>query len=347
MISENIFSLTNNYSGNHNYIMSLIDRWHRHLNYLRVSITDRCNLRCIYCQTGSVFQKQHHDDILRYEEILRIIKAGIELGITKIRITGGEPLVRRGVFKFLKEVSRLEGLEDISFTTNGVKLKWHIKDILGVNIKRINVSLDTLNPEKYVTITGADRWHQVWDGLIAAHESGIYPIKLNVVAMNGINDDEWLSFANLIRKYPFWVRFIELMPVGDKELASKHWVSTDIIKKTIESGIGPLIPLEKQFHDGPADRYKIDGCKGEIGFIHALSHHFCSTCNRLRLTANGTLRSCLLSDQKIYLKPLLRNNCSNEEIKKQFMTAVKQKPMSHHNHPYQTACSEHMISIGG
>ncbi|KPA10742.1 molybdenum cofactor biosynthesis protein MoeA [Candidatus Magnetomorum sp. HK-1] len=328
-------------------IMHLIDRWHRQLNYLRVSITDRCNLRCIYCQTGSVFHKQHHDDILRYEEILRVIKAGIALGITKVRITGGEPLVRRGVFPFLKEVTQLPGLEDISFTTNGVRLKRHISDILDANIRRINVSLDTLNSKKYVTITGADRWQQVWDGLIAAHEAGLYPIKLNVVAMNGINDDEWLSFANLICKYPFWVRFIELMPVGDKDLCSQRWVSSDTIKNSIESYFGQLSPLEKQVHDGPAERYKFDGCKGEIGFIHALSHHFCHTCNRLRLTANGNLRACLLSDQQIHLKSLLRNGCSDFDIQKQLMAAVKQKPISHQNHPFQIACSEQMVAIGG
>ncbi|MBF0451488.1 MAG: GTP 3',8-cyclase MoaA [Candidatus Magnetomorum sp.] len=327
--------------------MRLIDRWHRQLNYLRVSITDRCNLRCIYCQTGPVFHKQNHDDILRYEEILRIITAGIALGITKVRITGGEPLIRRNVFSFLKDVSHLPGLEDVSFTTNGLLLERHVQDIVAAKIQRINVSLDTLKADKFIAISGADRWQQVWNGLIAAHTAGIFPIKLNVVAMKGLNDDEWLAFADLTRHYPFWVRFIELMPVGHSDLYAQRWVSSDTIKKTIESKFGKLIPLEKHVHDGPAERFKLNDSKGEIGFIHAISHHFCQTCNRLRLTANGCLRACLLSDQQIDLKTLIRQGCSDKDIQQQLIAAVSLKPISHQNLDSPIACSEQMVRIGG
>jgi len=327
--------------------MILIDRWHRQLNYLRVSITDRCNLRCIYCQSGPVFQKQKHNDILRYEEILRIINAGISLGITKVRITGGEPLVRKGVFSFLKEISELSGLEDISITTNGILLKRHVQDLIAANIRRINVSLDTLNADKYVNISGANRWQQVWDGIMAAHNVGIYPIKLNIVAMKGINDDEWLAFADLTRKFPFWVRFIELMPVGHSDIYTNQWVSSDIIKKKIENHLGALVPLTRNVHDGPADRFKLKDSLGEIGFIHAISHHFCQTCNRLRLTATGKLRVCLLSDKHIDLKTLIRNGCSDEDIKNQFIAAVSLKPMSHQNYFSNIPCSDQMVSIGG
>jgi cyclic pyranopterin phosphate synthase len=325
----------------------LIDRWHRQLNYLRISITDRCNLRCIYCQTGPVLHKLKHDEILRYEEILRIINAGIALGIKKVRITGGEPLVRKGVFSFLKTVSNLPGLEDISITTNGILLDRHINDLIAANIQRINVSLDTLNADKYALISGANKWHQVWNGILNAHNTGIYPIKLNIVAMKGINDDECLAFANLTYQFPFWIRFIELMPVGHSDIFEKRWVSSDTIKQAIESHFGPLKPVKKNKHDGPADRFKLADSKGEIGFIHAISHHFCETCNRLRLTANGNLRACLLSDSHIDLRTLLRSGCSDEDLKQQFMAAVLLKPVSHSNNISHPHCLDQMVRIGG
>jgi len=324
--------------------MNLIDQWQRQLNYLRVSITDRCNLRCIYCRTGPNFQKLKHNEILSYEEIFRVIKAAIPLGIKKIRITGGEPLVRKGVFSFLKEVSSLSELEDISFTSNGILLERHIHDIVNARIHRINISLDTLHSEKYQTITGFNRWQQVWNGLIAAHEAGISPIKLNVVAMDGINDDEWVAFARLTRTYPFWVRFIELMPVGHSDLYDRRWVSADTIKKKIEHHLGHLIPVQRSFHDGPADRFKLESGLGEIGFIHAISHHFCQTCNRIRLTANGHIRACLLSDKSIDIRTPVRKGCSDADIQYWIKAAVKLKPQSHTNNK---AVTDQMIRIGG
>jgi len=324
--------------------MNLIDPCQRQLSYLRVSITDRCNLRCIYCRTGPVFQKLNHEDILSYEEIFRIITSSIPLGIKKVRITGGEPLVRKGVFSFLKQLTSHTQLEDISFTSNGILLQRHIQDIIDAKIHRINISLDTLNPEKYQSITGTNRWHQVWNGLIAAHEAGIRPIKINVVAMNGINDDEWVALAQLSCKYPFWIRFIELMPVGHSDLFHKRWVSADTIKNKIENHFGKLIRVQRNCHDGPADRYKLESGLGEIGFIHAISHHFCQTCNRIRLTANGHLRTCLLSDQTIDIRTSIRNGCSDARIQQLLISAVKQKPSSHQN---QSTVKDQMVRIGG
>jgi len=326
-------------------LMHLIDQWHRQLNYLRVSVTDRCNLQCLYCRTEPVFQKLKHDDILRYEEILRIIKVSLHLGITKVRITGGEPLVRRDIFPFLSKLSSMDGIQDLSFTSNGTLLARNIPQIVNAGIRRINVSLDTLNPDKYITITGVDKWHQVWDGLIAAHHANIYPIKLNVVAMNGINDDEWIDFARLTQRYPFFVRFIELMPVGHSDLFSCRWVSSETIKNTLISHFGTLVPVKNQVHDGPAERFKLIDGQGEIGFIHAISHHFCQTCNRLRLTANGQLRACLLSDLQVDLKTLIRKGCSDSDIKDHLMSAIKLKPFSHSDSSKE--CHEQMIRIGG
>ena len=192
----------------------LIDRYCRHLNYLRISITDRCNLRCIYCVPRDLMQKLPHKEILSYEEILRIVKIGVRLGISKVRITGGEPLVRKGVYDFLEELTEIDELVDVSLTTNGVLLKDNIEKIKSAGIKRINISLDSLTRQKYKKITGNDYFDQVWEGIELAHKTGFDPIKLNVVALYGLNDNELTDFANLSFSYPFHIRFIEYMPIG-------------------------------------------------------------------------------------------------------------------------------------
>ena len=189
--------------------LKLIDPYNRHLNYLRISITDRCNLKCIYCVPRDQIPRLSHDEILTYEEILRLVKVGVKLGISKIRVTGGEPLVRKGVYDFLAELSRIDGLADLSLTTNGVALKDNLKKIESTGIKRINISLDTLKREKFFQITGMDLFDQVWQGIEGALEMGFHPIKINVVALNGVNDDELTAMAQLSFDYPFHIRFIE------------------------------------------------------------------------------------------------------------------------------------------
>ncbi len=325
----------------------LIDKYNRHLNYLRISITDRCNLQCMYCMPPGFIPRLHHNEILRYEEIIRIIKVGISLGISKVRITGGEPLVRKGVYDFLKRLADMDGLSDIALTTNGVSLKDNIEKIKAAGIKRINISLDTLSRNKYKEITGHDKFEQVWEGIELAHKKGFDPIKLNMVALSGVNDDELADFARLSFSYPFHIRFIEYMPIGKSRMKYGPLLLVPEIKRRI-STIGKLIPVKNSINDGPAERYKFEGAKGEIGFIGALSHHFCNRCNRLRLTASGQLRPCLLSDHHEDLKSLLRKGCSDEELAEIFLTAVRHKPSDHNlsiSNP--TEVLSQMSSIGG
>ncbi len=307
----------------------LIDRCNRQLNYLRISITDRCNLQCRYCMPQELIPKLSHTEILTYEEILRVVRIATRLGISKVRVTGGEPLVRKGVYHFLKQLVTTEGLKDVSLTTNGVLLADNLEKIQAAGIKRLNISLDTLSPTKYRDITGFDEFDRVWQGIEKAHKMGLHPIKLNIVALRGINDEELVEMAQLSLRYPFHVRFIEYMPIGQSDFNPGALLLAPEIKSRI-SAMGKLIPVQGAEHDGPAQRYKFEHAKGEIGFIPALSQHFCNKCNRLRLTASGQLRPCLLSDHQENLKARLRQGCSDQELADIFFTALQHKPSDHH-----------------
>ena len=325
----------------------LIDAYNRRLNYLRISITDRCNLKCIYCVPEDLIPRLPHGEILRYEEILRIVNVGVDLGITKVRVTGGEPLVRKGVYDFLGQLTRIRGLRDVALTTNGIVLKQNIDKIKSAKIKRINISLDTLNREKYAKTTGLDKFQQVWQGIELAQKSGFDPIKINVVALRGVNQDELTSFARLSLSHPFHIRFIEYMPIGKAHMNFDPPLLIPEIKDRIAT-IGKLEEIQKDRYDGPAERYKFEGARGEIGFIGALSCHFCDACNRLRLTASGGLRPCLLSDHQLDIKGPLRNGCSNTQLADILLAAVSKKPSGHHleiNDP--VGISSQMSSIGG
>lgn len=325
----------------------LIDRCDRKLNYLRISITDRCNLRCIYCVPYDFIPKIAHKEILSYEEILRIVRISVRLGISKIRITGGEPLVRKGVYNFLEQLTKIQGLLDISLTTNGVLLKDNINKIRSAGIKRINISLDTLNRKKFRQITGYDFFNQIWEGIVLAQKMGFDPIKINVVPLKGVNDDELLDIAALSIEYPFHIRFIEYMPMGTNNMEIDRHLLAPEIKKRINQ-LGKLIPIEKSINDGPAERFKFESARGEIGFIRPISQHFCNTCNRLRLTASGQLRPCLMSDVQIDLKTPLRKECSDGKLTEVFLQAVRQKPSEHNlsiGHP--AIVSAQMCAIGG
>jgi len=327
--------------------LKLIDPYNRHLNYLRISITDRCNLKCIYCVPRDLIPRLSHDEILTYEEILRLVRIGIRLGISKIRVTGGEPLVRKGVYGFLTDLSGLDGLADLSLTTNGVSLKANLNKIKAAGINRINISLDTLNRTKFEDITGLDLFDQVWQGIEMALGMGFHPIKLNIVALKGINDDELTDMARLSFDYPLHIRFIEYMPMGESQIGNGPLLLAPEIKRRI-SVLGKLIPVPNTMNDGPAQRYHFEGATGEIGFIHALSHHFCDRCNRLRLTARGQLRPCLLSDHHEDVRGIMRTGGTDEQLAEVFFKAVRHKP-SDHNLAIQNpsrVCGQ-MSSIGG
>ncbi len=325
----------------------LFDPFNRHLNYLRLSITDRCNLNCTYCVPESQTRKLSHEDILRYEEILHLLEICVGLGINKIRITGGEPFVRKGVFPFLNKLNEIDEINDLALTTNGLFLRDNLTKLKSCGIKRLNISLDSLIPETYLHITGQDAFDKVWEGITLAEKMNFFPIKLNVVALRGINEKELVDLAALSFTHSFHIRFIEYMPVGKKTLGFKHPLLTPEIKKRVQE-LGELIPVARGTHDGPARRYKFKNAKGEIGFISPLSHHFCNHCNRLRLTASGGLRTCLLSEYQTDLKTPLRSGFSDKEIANLILNAVSHKPMDHNlSDKKSTPVISQMSAIGG
>ncbi len=326
----------------------MLDNNHRVINYLRLSVTDRCNLRCIYCMPEKGIRFMPHSEILTYEEMLHIVRLSIQKGIRKVRLTGGEPLVRKGFISFLERLCKIEGLEEITLTTNGVLLKSLAADIKDCGISRINVSLDSLRPERFFRITGRDCFKQVWEGIEEAEHMGFNPIKINVVAIKGVNDDEILDFAALTLEKPYHIRFIELMPIGDKNISmDDKFISTKEIFKKIET-ISMLQPIANNLLDGPAERYVLEGAKGEVGFIGALSNHFCDKCNRLRLTPEGHLRGCLFSDQEIDLKTPLRQEKKDAYLLQLIELAIKNKPKEHGLLEYgPRKCVRQMNSIGG
>jgi len=327
--------------------LKLIDNCNRHLNYLRISITDRCNLQCRYCVPQELIPKLSHTDILTYEEILRVVRVATRLGISKVRVTGGEPLVRKGVYDFLQQLVTSEGLKDVSLTTNGVLLHANLTKIQSAGISRINISLDTLDRQKFHDITGFDDFKQVWQGILKAHRMGFYPIKLNIVALRGVNDMELVEMARLSLRFPFHIRFIEYMPIGRADFRPESLLLVPEIKDQI-GVLGNLIAVQEDRHDGPAQRYRYPDAKGEVGFIPAISQHFCNKCNRLRLTASGQLRPCLLSDHQEDLKKVLRENGSDRDLADIFIRSVNYKPSDHNLVSQKPAhvCGQ-MRAIGG
>lgn len=326
----------------------LVDHSKRIINYLRLSITDRCNLRCTYCMPEEGIDFVPHDEILTYEEMLHLVKLSVNQGIRKVRLTGGEPLVRKGFIPFLKRLCKIKELHEISLTTNGVLLKEYAAEIKECGVCRINVSLDSLKAERFFCITGRDYFDRVWEGIQEVERLGFNPIKINVVVIKGINDDEILDFGRLTLEKPYHIRFIEFMPVGKQNSWSdEKFVSVDKIYKQIQS-IGDLKPIRPDPFGGPAQRFVLDGGKGEIGFIGALSNHFCEKCNRLRLTAEGHLRSCLFSDREIDIKTPLRNGKEDAYLLKLIKLAIENKPEDHeHINQGPRKCVRQMSSIGG
>ena len=320
----------------------------RTINYLRISVTDRCNLACRYCVPKDTFAFVPHEDVARYEEMLTISEVAVEMGITKIRITGGEPLVRKGLAGFIAKLSAIEGVEDIAITTNGVLLESKLDELIASGVTRLNISLDTLSPETFKKISGKDFQPQVWRGIVAAHERGISPLKLNMVPLRGINDHEIGAMARLIYDYPFHVRFIEYMPMGNSRVTADQQILIPELRKKVEEAIGPLHPVSRKRHDGPARRFTAEGALGEIGFISPISSHFCRQCNRLRLTSTGMLRPCLLNDYEEDALSVLRKGGTRQEIRTLIQKAITQKPLHHSlDNPAHERITAQMFTIGG
>ena len=323
------------------------DLFQREITYLRISVTDRCNLRCFYCVSADGLTPLSHGDILTYEEVLGIVRVAVRLGINKVRITGGEPLIRRDILHFLRRLASISGLQDVSMTTNGTLLREMAGPLFDTGIHRINISLDTLNPLKFRRITRRNYFHAVWEGISAAQKAGFSPIKLNVVLIKGVNDNELIQFAELSIQEPYVIRFIEFMPIGGITCWDRQKMMTsNEIKSQLES-LGPLQHIRSSVNDGPAKKYRFENAKGEIGIISPMSDNFCATCNRLRLTADGRLRPCLFSDHEIDIKTPLRNGCTPEEIKRLIRQAIAEKPMGHGHRIHKNMCRRPMSKIGG
>jgi len=303
-----------------------LDSFGRSINYLRISVTDRCNLRCIYCMPPEGVPQISHNEILSYEELQTVVRAAAELGINKIRLTGGEPLVRADLPKLIKMLSQIEGIEELSLTTNGTILKKYALELKQAGLSRVNVSLDTLKADKFRYITRLGELKAVLEGIEAAKEAGFEPVKINTVVMRGINDDEVLDFARMTYEDGWHVRFIELMPFK----GAAEFVPSIELRQHI-SLLGKLEPCASVTGNGPAMYYRLAGAKGTIGFISPLTEtSFCSRCNRMRLTPDGKLRPCLLGEDEIDLKMPLRNNASMEELKSLILNAVASKPAHHY-----------------
>jgi cyclic pyranopterin phosphate synthase len=289
-----------------------------------------------------------HKEILSYEEILRIVRVFGTEGISKIRLTGGEPLIRKGIVNFVSRLSEIQEIRDLSLTTNGVLLEELAQDLKNAGLKRVNISLDSLRKDRFFQITRKEDFQKVWSGVQEALRVGLSPIKVNMVAINGLNEDEIESFAQLTLHLPLVVRYIEYMPSGN----GAEWKNSDIvtipeIKSRLEK-MGPLIPIPSDRWDGPAKRFRIEGSLGEIGLIGAVSSHFCDDCNRLRLTPDGKIRTCLFSDEEIDVKELLRNGGSDQDLKEKLFIALKKKPERHSINTHQfKKCQRNMSAIGG
>jgi len=324
------------------------DDFGRAINYLRVSVTDRCNLRCVYCMPAEGIEKRPHSDILRYEELALIIRAAAGLGICKVRLTGGEPLARLGLVDFVRLIAAIPGIDDLSMTTNGTLLAHHAAALTGAGLHRVNISLDTLRADRFQYITRRGRLDDVWAGIDAARAAGLSPIKLNMVVIRGVNDDEVTDFARRTQTDGWHVRYIEWMPVGiGLDWSGNGVVSIPEIRARIEADCGPLEPVHWLPGNGPARYYRLPGAQGTLGFIGALSNHFCASCNRLRLTADGHLRPCLMNAREIDLSTPLRAGADLETIQALLATAIQSKPEGHRLGEQPSPRDRMMSQIGG
>lgn len=325
----------------------MLDGQGREINYLRVSVTDRCNLRCQYCMPESGISHVGHNDILSLEEIARLVRVGASIGIRKVRLTGGEPLVRRNLSQLIQYINDIKEIDDIAITTNGVLFAPLAEELKAAGLNRINFSLDSMVAEKYRYITRSGNLTTVLNSIEKALALEIHPIKLNTVVIKGFNDDEIMDFTELAYKYPLHVRFIEFMPIGDLLFWHKDRLMTSQeTKQRIEQKY-VLEETCKIDGNGPASYYKISGGAGSVGFIAPMSNHFCAQCNRIRMTAEGKLRACLYEQGETDLRLALRNS-SDEELRQLFVATLNEKPRRHH---MQTGWGEDnhrkMYQIGG
>ena len=328
----------------------------RVIDYLRISLTDKCNFRCIYCMPAEGVCPMGHDELLHIEEIEAITRVATRIGIKSVRLTGGEPLVRKGVVDLVHSLHEMPGIENISMTTNGVLLPKMADELKRAGLSRVNISLDTLDPEQFEFITRVGKIESTLAGIDAALEAGFNPVKINAVTVRSLNQD-FLAFAKLSIDRPLHVRFIEYMPVGTSTGSDgTGWGKQDVVpseellgiinERAREEGLPGLVPAgndDKPIGWGPARYFEFPGAKGTVGFISPLSRHFCGECNRLRLTADGKLRPCLFSDREVDVRTALREG-GEEAVYNCFLEALNLKPDEHHD---KVGTERNMSQIGG
>ncbi len=307
--------------------MKLIDSYGRTHDYMRISVTDRCNLRCVYCMGPQGITQIPHEAILSYEEIMKVVTAAVPLGIRRIRITGGEPLTRKGVSGLIEQISKIPEVEDISMTTNGILLAPHAAGLKSAGLKRVNISLDSLKPEKYREITRRGDLRQVLEGIDAALKSGLDPVKINTVLIKGFNDDEVVDLLKMVQQKPVHLRFIEYMPIGDHDqYYRQHFLPLSFVQEAARAAGLPLTPAPSLTGAGPAEWFAIPGGIGTIGLIHPISRHYCHSCNRLRLTPEGYIKTCLYWNHEYPVRPCINDP---EALTKLLLKAVQEKPARH------------------
>lgn len=309
----------------------LIDAFGRGIYYIRISVTDRCNLRCRYCMPKNSPEWLERDNVLSFEEIESFVRVAASEGIRKIRLTGGEPLVRRELPELVRRIARIEGIRDLSMTTNATLLARHAQELRDAGLHRLNISLDSMSPERFAFITKSDTFHDVWAGIEKALEVGFSPLKINAVIMRGINDDEIVDFARLTRRYPFSVRFIEYMPIGGdrSDWSAEKVVPCAEMQAMIERE-EKLLPVEiDDMAAGPERVFRLEKSHGTVGFISPVSNDFCARCNRMRLTSDGKLRGCLMRDGELDLLKAFRSGAGDEQIRDVLYEALRRKPERH------------------
>ncbi|MDQ5854471.1 MAG: GTP 3',8-cyclase MoaA [Chloroflexota bacterium] len=305
------------------------DSFGRRINYLRISLTDRCNFRCVYCMPEHGAHFAPREELLRDDELVRVVRAAAAVGFEKIRLTGGEPTIRRNLVGLVHAFAHTPGIREISMTTNGLKLAEQADGLKAAGLKRVNISIDSLNAGKFRSMTRGGDLRRVWAGIEAAEQAGFTPLKLNAVVVRGLNDDEICDLARLTVDRPWQLRFIEMMPLaGVGDLADVSVVASSEIVARLEAEFGPL-EFVGWFGSDPARTYRIRGGQGTLGFISSVTEPFCSTCNRMRLTADGKLHLCLLRDNELDLRGALRSGASDEDIAALIRQAVFLKPWGH------------------
>lgn len=328
----------------------MLDQYGRKIEYLRISVTDRCNLRCVYCMPEEGVEQVSHSEILSFDEMTRICRICAKLGITRVKLTGGEPLVRKGLGSLLRSIREIEGIEQVTLTTNGVLLAEQIEELAAEGLDAVNVSLDTLDRAQYMKLTRRDELEAALRGLEAALQYPDIRVKVNCVALHGENESQWVPLANMAKERPIDVRFIEMMPIG---LGKEYpFSSQELVYEALKAAFGEAQFLTGNFGNGPAIYARFPGFTGKTGFISAVSHKFCESCNRVRLTAEGFLKPCLQYSTGVDLRAMLRNEAGEKELEEMIQKVIFEKPRSHQFQMEGSSKQEdleqkQMSSIGG